>query len=288
MTILILLHIEVFKMKVAIVGATSFIGQNLLFLLKKKNIKLIATFKSNKKIKKIRNITWKKLDFSKKKKDYYKYLNKPDVVINLAWSDIPNYTTNKHFKTFNFQKEFNYNLIKNGLKNLIIIGSCYEYGKINGKISENSICKPNTPYGKAKLKLLESLIRAKSFYDFKFTWLRPFFVYGENKKRKTLYTFVRELDKGKKVKLKVCGKLVRDFLPVEFLCSVIFKILKLNKNIGILNVCSGKKITLKNFILNILKNKKKMKYIDMNGKNPNFFESDSFWGDKKKLNKIIS
>ncbi len=275
-------------MKVAIVGATSFIGQNLLFLLKKKNLKLIATFKSNKKIKKTRKITWKKLDIRKKKINYYKYLNNPDVVINLAWSDIPNYTTNKHLKTFNFQKQFNYNLIKHGLKNLIILGTCYEYGKINGKISENTICKPNTPYGKAKLKLLESITKAKSHYDFKFTWLRPFFVYGENRKRKTLYTLIREFDKGKKVKLKVCGKLVRDFLSVNFLCSVIFKILKLNKNIGILNVCSGKKITLKNFILSILKNKKKIKYIDMNGKNPNFFESNNFWGDNKKLNKIIN
>ena len=134
-------------------------------------------------------------------------------------------------------------MIKNGLKNLIILGTCYEYGKINGKISESSICKPNTPYGKAKLKLLKSIIKTKNHYDFKFTWLRPFFVYGENKKRKTLYTLVRELDKGKKVKLKVCGKLVRDFLSVNFLCSVIFKILKLNKNIGVLNVCSGKKIS---------------------------------------------
>ena len=31
----------------------------------------------------------------------------------------------------------------------------------------------------------------------------------------------------KKLKLKVCGKLVRDFLSVNFLCSVIFKILKM-------------------------------------------------------------
>ena len=43
-------------MKVAIIGATSFIGQNLIFLLKKKNIKLIATFKSNKKIKKLEKL----------------------------------------------------------------------------------------------------------------------------------------------------------------------------------------------------------------------------------------
>ena len=46
--------------------------------------------------------------------------------------------TNKHLKTFKFQKQFKYNLIKHG-KNLIILGTCYEYGKINGKISKHNL-----------------------------------------------------------------------------------------------------------------------------------------------------
>ena len=118
--------------------------------------------------------------------------------------------------------------------------------------------------------------------------MRPFFVYGYNSKRKSLYSIVKELDKGKNINLQVCGKLVRDFLSIDYLCKVIFKLIKLNKDIGILNVCSGKKISVKNFIKKILENKRKLININMNGKNPNFFEPNYFWGDTKKLKKILS
>ncbi len=275
-------------MKVAIIGATSFVGKNLILLLVKKNIKIIATYNSSKNLQRGKNITWKKLDIRKKNLNFYKYLSHPDIVINLAWMDIPRYLLKKHLKTYYVQKRFNFNLIKNGLQNLIILGTCYEYGKVNGKISENSSCKPSIPYGLAKLRLLNSILNLKKKYNFKLTWLRPFFVYGENSKRKTLFSLIKEIDKGKNINLKVCGWLVRDFLSINYLCYVIFKVLKINKDIGILNVCSGKKITIKNFIKKILKNKKKIINIDMNGKNPNYFEPDFFWGDSKKLKKIIN
>ena len=274
-------------MKVAIIGATGFIGKNLVLQLIKKKTKIIATYNSNRKYKKnSKNITWIKLNIAIKRKNYFKYLGCPDVVINLAWPDIPKYTLKKHLKTFNLQKRLNYNLIKNGLKNLIVLGTCYEYGNISGKISEHMKCKPNIPYGEAKLKLLESIIGFKKKYNIKLTWLRPFFVYGENKKRATLYSLVKQLDKNNNIKLKVCGDLVRDFLSVNFLCHVILKIIELNKNIGILNVCSGKKVTIKKFIKKILINKNRIKNINMNGKNPNFFEPNKFWGDNSKLKKI--
>ena len=61
----------------------------------------------------------------------------------------------------------------------------------------------------------------------------------------------------------------------------------MNKDLGIVNVCSGKGITVKNFIKRNLKNKKNFKKINMNGKNPNNFESNYFWGDNSKLKKIL-
>ena len=71
------------------------------------------------------------------------------------------------------------------------------------------------------------------------------------------------------------------------MCSIIIKIIILNKDLGILNICSGKGTSVKNFIKKNLKNKKNLKKIDMNGKNPNNFEPNSFWGDDSKLKKII-
>lgn len=275
-------------MKIAIIGASSFVGKNLILLLIKKKIEVVATYnKSKKKLIKSKFIEWKKLDISLNKINHYKFLGNPDVVINLAWRDIPNYLSKSHLKTYVFQKRFNKNLIKNGLQNLIVLGTCYEYGNVKGKISENFNCRPTIPYSIAKLKLLKSILILKKKYEFKFTWLRPFFVYGFNEKRKTLYSIIKEIDKGKKIKINVCGKLIRDFLSVNYLVNIIIKILKLNKDVGILNVCSGKKTTIRNFIKKNLRNKNKINDINMNAKNPNFFEPKFFWGSTKKLRKIL-
>jgi len=176
-------------MKIAIIGASSFVGLNLIRELKKRKYFITATYNNQKmKMSKSNRIIWKKLDIRQNKKNFYEFLGAPDVVINLAWRDIPNYLSKRHFETFQIQKKFNYNLIKNGLKNLIILGTCYEYGNVKGEISERKTCKPNIPYSKAKLQLLNYIRKKKKDYNFKFTWLRPFFVYGYNKKRETLFS----------------------------------------------------------------------------------------------------
>lgn len=175
-----------------------------------------------------------------------------------------------------------------GVKNLIVLGTCYEYGKIGGKISENIIEKPIIPYAEAKLKLLKSILKLKKNYSFKFTWIRPFFVYGDNKKRKNLYSLLKEFEKNKIKKLQVSGNLIRDFISVELLCKIIYKIIVLNKDIGIINACSGKGTLVKNFIKRNLKNRNNLKRINMDGKNPNDFEPKVFWGDNSKLKRTFN
>ncbi len=274
-------------MRIAIVGGTSFIGQNLIVYFLKRNVKLISTYNNNKNIKnKFPKVKWKKLDFKTKKNNYFKYLENPDIVINLSWPDIPNYKVKKHFKTFKYQKRFNYNLINNGLKNLMFLGTCFEYGKKNGKISEKTKPKPIIPYSIAKLNVLKSLLQLKKKKKFKLSWLRPFHVYGNNKKRKTLFTIIKNLNEING-KFKINGKLVRDFVPVDFLCKVIVKLSLKNDDFGILNVCSGKGTSIQNFIKKNLKNKKNIKKFNMNGKVYNSFEPNKFWGDPTKLKKVL-
>ena len=277
------------KTKVAIIGGSSFIGQNLIqCLLKKKYNKIVATYTNNLLItKKINKVLWKKLDIKKSKKNYFKYLKSPDILINCAWPDIPNYNSKNHYKTFHYQKKFNYNLIENGLKNLIILGTCYEYGKKNGCLKENDQALPLTPYAISKKKLLNSLMLLKKKNNFKFTWLRPFFIFGNNRKRKTLYSIIINNKINELSKLSLNGNLKRDFVSINFLNRVILKILKLDKDIGVLNVCTGQSISIKSFILKHLKNKKHIKLINLNGNNSNDFEPKFFWGDNTKLKKII-
>ena len=81
-----------------------------------------------------------------------------------------------------------------------MLGTCYEYGNVKGKISENFNCRPTIPYSIAKLKLLKSILILKKNMNLNLHGLDLFFVYGFNEKRKTLYSIIKEIDKGKKNK----------------------------------------------------------------------------------------
>ena len=68
-------------MKIAVIGASGFVGNYILTELKKnKNLKIIATFNKNKIYGNDKKIIYKKLDIEKKK-NFYKYLNKPEIII---------------------------------------------------------------------------------------------------------------------------------------------------------------------------------------------------------------
>jgi len=80
-------------MKISVIGATGFIGSNLIKKFPSKH-KIIATYNNKSKIDKNylnkKNIEWKFLDIHKKQ-NFFKYLGSPDLVIHLAWSNLTNY-----------------------------------------------------------------------------------------------------------------------------------------------------------------------------------------------------
>lgn len=71
-------------MKIAVIGATGFIGSEVVkILLKNKKINIIGTYNKSITSKKNR-IIYRKLDIYKRKNNFYKYLDYPEVVINLS------------------------------------------------------------------------------------------------------------------------------------------------------------------------------------------------------------
>lgn len=270
-------------MKIAVIGATGFIGSEVVkILLKSKKNNIIGTYNKSIILKKKR-IIYKKLDIYKRKKNFYKYLDCPDIVINLSWSGLPNYNSSHHIKKeLKAQKFFIKNLIENGLKNIFVAGTCYEYGKKNGELNERMTADPKTSYAVSKNYLRKYIFLLKKKYDFNLTWGRIFYVYGKIKTRKTLYSSILDSFKKKKI-LEVQGRLIRDYLSVQDLSKYIVKLSLKKKDIGIVNICSGFGISLKkivkkiSFIENISPVIKFIKIL----KNPH--ESKSFWGNNVKL-----
>ena len=72
--------------------------------------------------------------------------------------------------------------INAGIKNILVAGTCFEYGLVNGPIKSNTICNPTNMYAIGKNLLHKMLLLEKKKLSFNLLWTRIFYPYGENQK----------------------------------------------------------------------------------------------------------
>tara|TARA_B100000795_G_scaffold66453_1_gene45519 strand:- start:486 stop:1313 length:828 start_codon:yes stop_codon:yes gene_type:complete len=274
-------------MKVLLTGHSGFIGQNLLKYLLKKRIDLFITKHNN-----IKLIGKKKINIIdlNSRLNQKKLLTNFDLVIHAAWSSLENYNSTNHIKKILPENiKFLKKLIYLGAKNLVVLGTCFELGDCLGEVKETQIMKPNTQYGKAKKKLYDKLISLQKKNNFNLTWMRIFYIYGSNQRNKSIFSQLKNfntIQSGKFFALTE-GKQLRDYMHVSTLAKKIIDVSLLNKNFGIVNVCSGNPISVKNLVL---KWKSKFKWkikFKFGGKNLKKYEPNSFWGSTLKLKTIL-
>ncbi len=120
----------------------------------------------------------------------------------------------------------------------------------------NDETKPANAYAIAKDNLRKQLEQLQQQNKFMLKWVRLFYMFGAGQNPNSLLS---QLDKALENEDAVFnmsgGEQVRDYLPVENVAANIVTI-ALQQNItGIVNCCSGKGITVKEFVQNYLKDK---------------------------------
>ena len=208
------------KNRIIIIGNNSFIQKNFNTLYKKK----------------LNLINIKFTDIKE-----FEFLNN-DVVINCS--------QNKNFftKKYEIKKDRNYKIdyiLKNKNINLIILSSRTVY-KPGLQIRENSKIKPQSIYG---VNCLLSETNCKRLIS-KLTILRISNVVGVEigkKKRKSLMSIMIKGIIKKHIRFDMNYYFYKDLIPINLLCEYIKKIISV-KFYGTLNVGSGFKIKVKNFI----------------------------------------
>ena len=127
-------------MKILITGGAGFLGRNLIPHLIKKKFQILILSKNIKNSKFFSNQKVIDTKIEKiKKSDLLKIRKfKPEILINLAWDGIPNFSFKKSFKNLNSQIIFFHTIMSlKSIKKIINIGSCLEYSNNIGKCSEN-------------------------------------------------------------------------------------------------------------------------------------------------------
>jgi nucleoside-diphosphate-sugar epimerase len=249
-------------MRIAVTGGSGFIGKNLLkILVKNKKNQIINLYRSKKfNHPRVQNI---KFDLYKKiNKNFYRNIGTPEYLIHLAWDKLDNYDSKIHLKILKQNIIFFKNLFNSPFKKIFVMGTCFEYGKRSGELKENFKTNPSNNYSISKDSLRKFLF---NFFKKKKTlllWGRLFYVFGEGQNPRTLYGQINKTIKNKKKNFYISKENpIRDYLEVRNVAKIIISLIKKTNKNDIINICSGRPVSLKKLINNWLKKKKFKKKI---------------------------
>jgi dTDP-6-deoxy-L-talose 4-dehydrogenase (NAD+) len=216
-------------------------------------------------------------------------MKKPDTLIHLAWEGLPNYDSLHHIeKNLYSSYLFCKSLIEQGLKDLTVIGTCFEYGMQNGCISEDLETRPMNSYALAKDTLHKFLDELHKKINFSLKWVRLFYLYGEGQNKRSILEQLKTALQNNEEEFKMSGgEQLRDYLPVEKVAEYFCKIALQTKIEGSINCCSGQPISIRKLVENYLEKLNRKIKLNLGYYPYNNYEPFAFWGDNSKLKKII-
>lgn len=237
-------------MRVALTGASGFIGQHVLNALLECDIEVVAVTRDNSKLSHLAGkVEILVLDIDADS-NAFQLMGSPDVLIHLAWDGLPNYKSLHHFET-ELPKQYRFlkNLIEAGLETLFVSGTCFEYGMQSGALAPDITTSPTNPYGYAKDALRKQLEYLKESMPFNLIWARLFYMFGQGQAAQSLYSQLEQaVKRGDKTFNMSGGEQLRDYLPIEEVANKIVKQALSKKDVGVINICSGTPISVKNLV----------------------------------------
>ena len=276
-------------MKIAITGATGFIGQHVRNVLAKtdNDVVLVVRYVDRVGDKSAREEIVA-ADLSQARTDWFELFGRPDVVLHLAWGGLPNYMDCYHVNVeLPTQLRFLTALIKSGLKKLVVTGTCYEYGISSGALSEDQETNPNTPYGIAKDRLRKELFKLRSTQHFDITWARIFYPYGEGQSESSIYSqLTRAISDNEKEFAIGSGTQMLDFIQVTTVAKALLAFVTEIKGIGLINVGSGDPQTVIEFVERLISRFESNIVPKVGVINDREYESISFWSDNNLLDSL--
>lgn len=244
-------------MRVAVTGASGFVGRHVLMELEKRGIQTVATSTAagERANTPAGSARWLVLDLQHPPQNALAALGHPDVVIHLAWAGLPHYQSLHHMETeLPAQYRFIRQLVGDGLQSLVTVGTCFEYGFQYGPLAANVQTRPNNAYGLAKDTLHRQLQLLKTQHPYSLTWARLFYMYGEGQPETSLLPLLKKaVAEGQAVFNMSQGEQLRDYLPVTEVAQRLVDLAIDPQDRGAVNVCSGAPISVRRLVENWIK-----------------------------------
>jgi nucleoside-diphosphate-sugar epimerase len=271
-------------MAILVTGATGFIGNHVIEELLRQGKNVIATSTN---IEKAKKFSWfLKVDFieftiaEEVDINLFEYFKKPEAIIHLAWQGLPNYKALFHIE-INLVNDYFFikNLVVNGLKDITITGTCFEYGMKSGAIDASFNTDPQNSYAVAKDTLRKMLQLLQLEQSFVLKWTRLFYMYGEGQSSKSILAqLATAIENGDESFKMSKGEQLRDYLPVTKVASKIVELSTNTNSSVVTNCCSGVPISILELVKNFREEKKSNIKLNLGYYPYPDYEPMEFWG----------
>jgi dTDP-6-deoxy-L-talose 4-dehydrogenase (NAD+) len=236
--------------QVIVSGATGFVGRHLVPELLRRGYDVVALARDEARARELAwfdNVRFVSVDFHR---GPLPFSPEPGAaLIHLAWPGLPNYRGLFHFEDnlphgYRFIKQ----LVHAGVGQVLVTGTCFEYGMQDGALASSSETRPGNPYGLAKDVLRKQLEALRAESAFVLQWVRLFYMYGEGQgPRSILAQLDAAIARGDTAFDMSGGEQLRDYLPVQEVVRQLAERLA-SGTAGTFNVCSGKPVSIRRLV----------------------------------------
>ena len=221
-------------------------------------------------------------------KDIYERVGKPDVLVHMAWRDGFVHNSNAHMNDLSSHIIFLQHMIDGGVKHVSVMGSMHEIGYWEGAIDENTPCNPMSMYGIDKNALRQWLLLYAKDKDVKIHWLRAYYIYGDDARGSSIFAKLYQANEDGKTEFPfTTGKNLYDFIHVDELAKQIECASVQDEYTGIINVCTGKPMSLAEKIESYIKEHNMNIKLNYGAFPDRPYDSPGTWGDATIINTIM-
>lgn len=218
----------------------------------------------------------------------YEELDKPDVLVHLAWRDGFSHDAMSHINDLPKHYNFLYKMMEAGVKRVCIMGSMHEVGFFEGSINENTPTNPQNLYGISKDALRKAVQLGAEKTNTMFQWIRGYYIVGNSEEGSSIFSKITSAEKeGKKEFPFTTGTNQYDFIDYDEFCKQVAAVVEQDVICGIINCCSGTPMTLGQRVEKFLSDNQysiRLKY----GAFPDRpYDSKAVWGNSQKIDEIM-